>query len=333
MQEPPPDSVGPDTPTRVVVSSQPESAAKEPQPIEVGPVFGRYEVRHRLGKGGFGEVYLGYDTQLDRQVAIKVIRAESARTPGAEERSLREARKLAQLRHPGIVTVHDVGVHEGQVYIVSDYLEGVDLGRWLRDNRPSWRETVRIVAAVADALAHAHARLIVHRDVKPDNIILTADRTPVLVDFGLALAEDQAGGEEKGLVSGTPFYMSPEQALGTAHRIDGRTDVYSLGVVLYELLTGRVPFRASSLPDLLREVCQDQPPLPRQAGSRDSRKLESICLKALAKRQQDRYTTAGDFAEDLRQALQTENGPRRSCSKRPPSLAWIAPQYRWTRPL
>ena len=144
-------------------------------------------------------------------VAIKVMHAESTQLPAAGEQSLREARKLAQLRHPGIVTVYDVGVHDGQVYIVSDYLEGVDLGRWLRENRPSWREAARIVAAVADALAHAHARLIVHRDVKPDNIILTAERTPVLVDFGLALAEDQAGGGEKGLVSGTPWYMSPEQ--------------------------------------------------------------------------------------------------------------------------
>ena len=134
------------------------------------------------------------------------------------------------------------------MYIVSDYLDGPDLGQWLKDNRPAWPEAARIVAAVADALAHAHARLIVHRDVKPANIILTADRAPVLVDFGLALDEDQAGGGEKGIVSGTPWYMSPEQAAGTAHRIDGRTDVYSLGVVLYEMLTGRVPFRATAIP-------------------------------------------------------------------------------------
>ena len=307
MQGPPPDSVGPDTPTRVVGSSRPASAAKEAQPNQAATVFGRYEVRRRLGEGGFGEVYLGHDTQLDRQVAIKVMRGESDQPADAEQRSLREARKLAQLRHPGIVTVHDAGVHEGQVYIVSDYLEGVDLGRWLRENRPSWLEAARIVAVVADALAHAHARLIVHRDVKPDNIILTSGRMPVLVDFGLALAEDQAGGEEKGLVSGTPFYMSPEQAMGTAHRIDGRTDVYSLGVVLYELLTGRVPFRASTLPDLLREVCEDDPQLPRQLVPGIPEEMERICLKALAKRQQDRYTTAGDFAEDLRRVLHAEN--------------------------
>src|SRR5262249_48655956 len=144
------------------------------------------------------------------------------------EPALQEARRLAQLRHPGIVAVHDVGVHEGQVYIVSDYLEGPDLGRWLRDHRPGWPEAARIAAAVADALAHAHARLIIHRDVKPGNILLTADRAPVLLDFGLALGETQAGGAQMGFFAGTPSYMSPEQAAGAAHRIDGRTDVYSL---------------------------------------------------------------------------------------------------------
>jgi class 3 adenylate cyclase/predicted ATPase/MoxR-like ATPase len=318
-----------------VISSQPAGSVEEPLPTPgstpespsqppTATVFGRYEVRRTLGKGGFGEVYLGHDTQLDRPVAIKVMRGESAQLLAVGEQSMREARKLARLRHPGIVTVYDVGAHEGKVYIVSDYLEGVALSRWLRDNRPSWRESARIVAAVADALAHAHARLIVHRDVKPDNIMLTADRTPVLVDFGLALDEDQAAGGEKGLVSGTPLYMSPEQALGTAHRIDGRTDVYSLGVVLYELLTGRLPFRANTLRELLRQVCEDEPQPPRQLAPEIPPDLERACLKTLAKRQQDRYTTAGDFAEDLRRVLQTEPGP--SVSRQTPA------EYRIDRP-
>ena len=203
------------------------------------------------------------------------------------------------------MAVHDVGVQEGQVYIVSDYLDGPDLGQWLRDNRPAWPEAARIAAAVADALAHAHARLIVHRDVKPANIILTADRAPVLVDFGLALDEARAGGDEKGIVSGTPWYMSPEQVAGTAHRIDGRTDIYSLGVVLYEMLTGRVPFRATAFPELLRQVRDDEPQPPRQLVRDIPPELERACLKALAKRQQDRYTTAADFAEDLRRVLPT----------------------------
>jgi serine/threonine protein kinase/TolB-like protein/tetratricopeptide (TPR) repeat protein len=156
---------------------------------------------------------------------------------------------------------------------------------------------------VADALAHAHARLIVHRDVKPENILLTADGAPVLVDFGLALDEAHAGGRSKGIVSGTPVYMSPEQAVGTAHRIDGRTDVYSLGVVLYELLTGRLPFQAEDTRELLRQVREDEPQPPRQLVRDVPPELERACLKALAKRQQDRYTTAADFADDLRRVL------------------------------
>jgi class 3 adenylate cyclase/predicted ATPase len=261
--------------------------------------FGRYQVRQALGAGAFGTVYLGHDTELDRPVAIKVLPTGPGLPQSGAERSMQEARRLARLRHPGIVTVHDVGMQEGRVYIVSDYLDGPDLDRWLEDNRPAWPEAVRIVAAVADALAHAHARLVVHRDVKPANILLTADREPVLVDFGLGLDEAQAGGREKGVISGTPWYMSPEQVAGTAHRIDGRTDIYSLGVVLYEMLTGRVPFQATDPLELMRQVRDDEPQPPRQLVRDIPPELERACLKALAKRQQGRYTTAADFAEDL----------------------------------
>jgi serine/threonine protein kinase/predicted ATPase len=294
----------------------PTQLAPPSAPTSLPAAFGRYLVRRALGSGGFGAVYLGHDTQLDRPVAIKVLHPGSARSQAERERFLQEARRLAQLRHPGIVAVHDVGVQEAQVYIVSDYLDGPDLGQWLKDNRPAWPEAARIVAAVADALAHAHARLIVHRDVKPANIILTADRAPVLVDFGLALDEAQAGGSERGMVSGTPWYMSPEQAEGTAHRIDGRTDVYSLGVVLYEMLTGRVPFRATNFPELLRQVRDDEPQPPRQLVRDIPSDLERACLKALAKQQQDRYSTAADFGEDLRRALPAavEPSPSRQIS-------------------
>jgi class 3 adenylate cyclase/tetratricopeptide (TPR) repeat protein len=289
------------TPTSAVgLPVAPASPARTAAPPTA---FGRYQVRRALGSGGFGTVYLGHDTELDRPVAIKVRRGGPDVRPAEVESFLQEARNLAQLRHPGIVAVHDVGVYEGGVYIVSDYLDGPDLGRWLKDNRPAWPEAARIAAVLADALAHAHARLIVHRDVKPANIILTADRTPVLVDFGLALDEVHAGGDEKGTVSGTPWYMSPEQAAGTAHRIDGRTDVYSLGVVLYEMLTGRVPFRATNPRELLRQVRDDEPQPPRQLVHDIPPELERACLKALAKRQQDRYTSAADFALDLHRVL------------------------------
>ena len=270
--------------------------------------FGRYQVRRALGAGGFGTVYLCHDTQLDRPVAVKVLRGGPEVSQAAAERFLQEARRLAQLSHPGIVAVHDVGLEGGQVYIVSDFLEGPDLGRWLADKRPSWPEAARIVAALADALAHAHARLIVHRDVKPANIIMTPDRGPVLVDFGLGLDEAGAGGAALGIISGTPAYMAPEQVAGAAHRIDGRTDIYSLGVVLYGMLCGHLPFRASNTRELLRQVRDDEPQPPRQLRPEIPPELERACLKALAKRLHDRYTTASDFAEDLRRVGRPAEG-------------------------
>jgi predicted ATPase/serine/threonine protein kinase len=276
-----------------------DSAAPPTSPAS----FGRYQVRRTLGSGGFGTVFLGQDSQLDRPVAIKVLHAGAGRPQAEADRFLQEARRLARLRHPGIVAVHDVGVQEGQVYLVSDFVDGPDLGHHLREHRLDWPEAARIAAAVADALAHAHARQIVHRDVKPANILLTADREPVLVDFGLALDDVQASSEEKGLVSGTPCYMSPEQAAGSAHRVDGRTDIYSLGVVLYEMLTGRVPFRTNNTMELLQQVRNDEPQPPRQVVGDIPVELERICLKTLAKRQQDRYITAADFADDLRRLL------------------------------
>jgi serine/threonine protein kinase/predicted ATPase len=276
--------------------------------------FGRYQVRGTLGSGGFGAVYLGHDTQLDRPVAIKVLRSGPEAPQGESGRFLQEARRLARLSHAGIVAVHDVGLEQGQVYIVSDFLEGPDLGRWLGENRPAWPEAARIAAAVADALAHAHARSIVHRDVKPANIIVTPDRGPVLVDFGLGLDEAVAGGSELGVISGTPAYMAPEQIAGAAHRIDGRTDIYSLGVVLYQILCGRLPFRASNTTELLRQVRDDEPQPPRQLRREIPAELEQACLKALAKRLQDRYTTAADFAEDLRRVHPPTVGPSTSTS-------------------
>src|SRR5579864_2361820 len=264
--------------------------------------FGRYEVRGTLGKGGFGTVYIGHDSQLDRAVAIKVKNPKRKARADEVDQFLQEARRVARLKHPGIVAVYDVGVQENQVYIVCDFVNGRSLADWLMTVRPTWQQAVRITAAVADALAHAHTLRVVHRDVKPANIILAEELTPVLVDFGLGLDESAAGGALVGLISGSPSYMSPEQASGAGHRIDGRTDIYSLVVVLYQMLCGRRPF-VSADQEELRQVREDEPQPPRQLVPKMPRELERVCLKAMSKRIAERYTSAGDFAEELRLVL------------------------------
>lgn len=272
---------------------------------ELPTSIGRYQIRGLLGKGGFGAVYRGFDAQLDRPVAIKVPLLKNADSD-FEKRFLVEARQLAKLAHPGIVTVFDVSADKGLCYIVSDFLDGLNLKQWLTKNKSNWIESALIVANIADALAHAHAMSTVHRDIKPDNILMV-DRSeglrPVLVDFGLAISEDAASADERGQIMGTPNYMAPEQARGRGHRIDGRTDIYSLGVVFYRMLCGRLPFRSANLTDLLDQILEDEPQPPRQLVHSIPGEIEKACLKAMAKQVTKRYTTAADFAADLRQAV------------------------------
>ncbi len=174
--------------------------------IEVPEKIGRYQVRRLLGKGAFGAVFLGFDQQLDRQVAIKVPQLHRV-NEDTETRFLQEARQVAKLSHPGIVAIYDVGVEDGRCYIVTDFLEGRNLNEWLVEHRPNWVESAKIVADIADALAHAHAMSTVHRDVKPENIIMVQrpeGLRPVLVDFGLALSAGASSEKHRGLIAGTP---------------------------------------------------------------------------------------------------------------------------------
>jgi serine/threonine protein kinase/formylglycine-generating enzyme required for sulfatase activity len=271
-------------------------------PVDAAPLpqwIDRYRIERVLGEGGFGRVYLAEDAQLSRHVAIKVPRDVVVARAGAAQAYLAEARTGANLDHPNIVPIYDVGSTDECCFIVSKFIEGTTLADRIQDARMSAAETAALVATVAEALHYAHIRGIVHRDIKPSNILLDLGDKPFLTDFGLALKEDANG--HGPTQAGTPAYMSPEQARGEGHRVDGRSDIFSLGAVLYELLTGKTPFRGATTATVLEHIAAAEPRPPRQIDDTIPKELERICLKALAKRASDRYTTARDMADELRQ--------------------------------
>ena len=273
--------------------------------------LGDYDLLEKLGSGGFGVVYRARDRALARDVAIKVLPPKLTLTERDVERFQREARAIAKLRHPNIVRVFSVG-REGEVnYFAMDLVRGSDLrvelqkrtagepGRLPSDQRAYLREAIPLLIEAADALHHAHENGIVHRDVKPANLLIDETGRAQVVDFGLARDERFGSLTRSGEQAGTPLYMSPEQIETSLGKVDHRTDVYSLGVVMYELLTLQRPFRGSSYQELVAAVVRKQPVAPRKLRPDLPRDLATICTKAMEKAVEDRYPDAAALRDDL----------------------------------
>jgi beta-lactam-binding protein with PASTA domain/predicted Ser/Thr protein kinase len=259
---------------------------------------GRYRVEARIGSGGMAEVFRGVDTVLDRTVAIKVLLPQFARDAGFVARFSREAQAAARLNHPDIVGVYDTGTDGDTKFIVMEFIEGRTLADFLATGgKPSTNQAVDLAQRVAQALSAAHAQGIVHRDIKPANVMVTRDGSLKVMDFGIARMSTDITAPQTSSVLGTPTYLSPEQAQGQP--VDARSDIYSLGILLYELLVGRPPFTGDSPVAIAYKQVNEAPIPPSQLNADVPASLDAVVMKALAKNPANRYQTAESFYEDL----------------------------------
>lgn len=292
--------------------------------ISLPCTLGRFQLLEEIGRGTFGTVYRALDTHLDRTVAVKIAHQSWLTDPESESRLIREARSTAQLHHPGIVPVFDAVRQSGRHLIVAEWVDGQTLAAAMSSQTFSLSAAAALVADIADALQYAHDHGVIHRDLKPANIMLDSAGQPRVMDFGLAKrSECDESITLDGQLLGTPAYMSPEQAAGEIRQIDQRSDIYSLGVILFELLTGELPFRGSQRM-VLRQVIEDDPRLPRSLNDRVPIDLQTICATAMAKEQDRRYPRAAEFAEDLRRWLRGEPIQARPIGR-------LGKAWRWAR--
>jgi serine/threonine protein kinase len=264
------------------------------------PIIGGYEILSELGRGGMGIVYRARQLSLGRVVALKMMLGGEYGGPELRLRFRKEAEAVARLQHPNIVQIHEVGEESGRPFFALEYVDGKSLAQHLAGAPLAPRPAALLLRTLAQAMQYAHERAVVHRDLKPGNVLLTADGVPKITDFGLARLLGEDGGQTRtGSVMGTPSYMAPEQTRGEVHHLGPRTDVYALGAVLYECLTGWPPFRAASPLETARQVLEEEPVAPARLQPGLPRDLETICLKCLQKKLSHRYATAGALADDL----------------------------------
>jgi len=278
--------------------------AADPRSLDGVPDIPRYEILERIGEGATAVVYRARDRELGRPVALKLLRQTAGMNEVARQRFRREAQAAAGLAHPHVIAVYDAGEVEGRLYLVMELVDGNPLDELLRKKSLGLKEHVQILEKVASGVAAAHEKGIVHRDLKPANIMVTASGAPKVGDFGLAhLIDSTAELTRTGAALGTPLYMSPEQAKGRVHEISPRTDVYALGAILYEMLTGKPPHAADTIVDLYKKIESDEVTPPRKVRAEAPSDLETIALKALEKNPDRRYPDARPFAHDLERYL------------------------------